>query len=59
MSLLMAILGSVLTVASFWLLVVSTSGACSGLVNLVACAGIIVCSVAAADGWYKLFAKKK
>ena len=58
MSILMAILGSVLCVASFWLLIVNTSGACTGIISLVACVGIIVCSVVGAKGWYDLFGGK-
>ena len=58
MSILMAVLGSVLTAASFWLLVTNVSGACSGVLGLVACVGIVVCSVVAAQGWYNLLAGK-
>ena len=58
MAILMAILGSVLCVASFWLLVTNVSGACSGVLGLVACVGFIVCSVVGAKGWYDLFGGK-
>jgi len=58
MSILMAVLGSILTGASFWLLVTNVSGTCSGVLGLVASVGVVVCSVVAAQGWYDLLAGK-
>lgn len=58
MSIIMAIAGSALSVGSFWLLISNVSGACTGMLNLIASIGVVVCSVVGADGWYKLLADK-
>lgn len=58
MAILMGILGSALSVGSFCLLISSVNGACSGIVNLLACVGLVVCSVVGADGLYKYFKGK-
>ena len=58
MSIIMAIVGTILCGASSWLLITNVTGTCSGMLNLVACVGIVVCAVLAADGWYKLLGGK-
>lgn len=58
MSILMAIAGSALSVGSLWTLITNVSGACSGVLSLIASIGVVVCSVVAAEGWYKLLGKK-
>ena len=52
-SLLMAAVGSALSVACFVLLILNVAGDCDSMTNLLACIGFVVFSVAAADGWYK------
>ena len=58
MSVLMAMVGTILCAFCAWLLFTTVMGACTGMINLLACIGLVVFAVVAADGWYKLLADK-